>query len=318
MTTVLAASNSLCTTSAVLFLIFNRPDTTARVFEAIRRARPARLYVAADGPRASRAGEAAACAETRDIITRIDWPCELHTLFRDQNLGCKAAVSGAISWFFDHEAEGIILEDDCLPSPSFFPYCDALLDKYRDDDRVGQVSGSRFFADEARLDGAASYVFSRYGSIWGWASWRRAWQHYDPDLRDWDRMTRPENLDAAFPDRRERMAKLAIGKQLKNGSLDTWDYQWGFTKAYQSQLSVVPSHNLIVNIGFGAEATHTKRHDSKAPQSLGGLSFPLIDPPYFTSHAQYDAVFAKRAYPPDWHRQARAFLARIARRLRKD
>src|ERR1700690_1974577 len=154
--------------SPVLFLVFNRPDTTRRVFEAIRSAQPPRLYVAADGPRGARAGEAERCAEVRRIATAVNWPCEVKTLFRDCNLGCKMGVSSGITWFFEHEPEGIILEDDVLPVPTFFDFCDELLARFRNDDRVAMISGSNLIA--GHFDPAESYFFSRCAQIWGWAS----------------------------------------------------------------------------------------------------------------------------------------------------
>ena len=163
--------------SAVLFVIFNRPETTARVFEAIRSARPPRLYVAADGPRTSRSGEADRCRLVREIASRVDWTCELHTLFREANLGCKLGVSGAIDWFFQSETEGIILEDDVVPLASFFGLCDELLETYRDDPKVFAVSGCNLVSSVYRPN--HSYFFSRYCHVWGWATWRRAWEHYD-------------------------------------------------------------------------------------------------------------------------------------------
>jgi hypothetical protein len=152
-----------------LFLVFNRPDTTSQVFEAIRKARPPKLYVAADGPRLDREGELEKCAQVRAIATAIDWPCELHTLFRDLNQGCKIAVSTAITWFFEHEEQGIILEDDCLPSQSFFLFCQEMLNHYKNDTRVWHVAGVYPFATDSRDCNA--YCFSEYSPIWGWATW---------------------------------------------------------------------------------------------------------------------------------------------------
>src|SRR5262249_20722231 len=157
----------------VLFLIFNRPNTTARVMEAIRTAGPGRLYVAADGPRDGNADEAKRCAEVRRIATQVDWPCEVQTLFRERNLGCRQAVSSAITWFFEQEQEGIILEDDCLPSPSFFPYCAELLARFRNDERIMCITGCNFQQDMKGYP--YSYYFSKYHHVWGWATWRRAW-----------------------------------------------------------------------------------------------------------------------------------------------
>lgn len=169
--------------SAVLFLVFNRPDTTRKVFEAIRAAKPQRLYVAADGPRMGSACEAGCCAEVRRIVTDVDWLCDVKFLFREQNLGCKMGPYSGISWFFEHEEEGIIIEDDILPLPSFFPYCDELLERYRDDERVGLISGSNIIYKHYRIQD--SYFFSQYSLIWGWASWRRAWQTYDIHMHQW-------------------------------------------------------------------------------------------------------------------------------------
>jgi hypothetical protein len=258
--------------SAVLFLVFNRPDTTRQVFEAIRVAQPPRLYIAADGPRPRRDGEVERCAITRQIASSVDWPCEVRTLFREQNLGCKQAVSSAITWFFENEEQGIILEDDCLPEQSFFGYCDELLIHYKNDMRIWQISGSTFFP-EAITKSDADYFYTRYGSIWGWASWRRAWQHYDPDLKNWPEMSRPEVLSNVYPDEAERVQKSSLGAKLFNSEIDTWDYQWGYAKNFNHALSIAPKLNQIVNIGFGNDATHTFAIDQKAPK----LSYNLTD-----------------------------------------
>ncbi len=163
--------------SPVLFLVFNRPDSTRKVFDAIRSARPPKLYITADGPRPDRPAEAKLCSEVRAIASAVDWPCEVKTLFRESNLGCKAGVSSGITWFFSHEDEGIILEDDVLPVPTFFNFCDEMLERYRDDARVSMISGCNLISNH--FSPKQSYFFSRYNLIWGWATWRRAWQHYD-------------------------------------------------------------------------------------------------------------------------------------------
>jgi hypothetical protein len=165
----------------ILFLVFNRPETTARVFEAIRNAKPSRLYIAADGPRDFIYNEYAVCAKTREIASRVDWDCDVETLFRAENLGCKAAVSSAISWFFSHEEEGIILEDDCLPCESFFYFTTILLEKYRHDERIAHIAGSNF--QDGKKVGDGSYYFSDLYNIWGWATWKRVWKDYDAELR---------------------------------------------------------------------------------------------------------------------------------------
>lgn len=275
-------------TNPVLFLIFNRPDTTARVFEAIRQARPPRLYVAADGPRPTRAEEAALCQTTRRIATQVDWPCELSTLLREENLGCRNAVSSAIGWFFEHEPAGIVLEDDCLPDASFFPYCDEMLARYRDDERVMCISGDNFIASAWQPE--ASYYFSRYAHIWGWASWRRAWAHYRVDLSDQTPADLLTLLARVFPhSAAARNYWYKILYRMSQGRIDTWDYQWAYALWKQGGLSCVPQVNLISNIGFGAAATHTTNPESKlanlAPQSI---PLPLIHPARIEATAAAD------------------------------
>lgn len=281
--------------SAVLFLIFNRPEPTRQVFEAIRAAQPPRLYVAADGARLDKEGEAERCAEVRRIATSIDWPCEIKTLFRNENAGCKRAVSSAITWFFEHEEQGIILEDDCLPTGSFFPFCDEILDRYKADTRIWQVSGSTFFS-EAITETNADYFFTRYGPIWGWASWRRAWQHYDPDLKNWKAMSVPSVLKNVYSNNYERRAKLGLGNKLDAGEIDTWDYQWGFVKNYNHALTIVSKRNQILNIGFGADATHTIRVNSQAPKLLIDLPAELTHPIFMYPDSKHEQVYARNNF----------------------
>jgi hypothetical protein len=240
--------------SPVLLLIFNRPELTERVFEAIRQAQPARLYVAADGPRASRPGEDALCRRARMVIERIDWECEVQRLYRDENLGCGPAVSDALAWFFEHEPEGIILEDDCLPSRSFWGFCQTMLDRYRFDDRIASVSGDFFFPPVLRHP--QPYIFSKYVQIWGWATWRRVWQQYDYHLtgseEEWATIIRQHNpLDLEFRYWRE------VLRYMKRGLIDTWDFQVMFNCWKHNQLHVAPTRNLVENLGYGRDATHT-------------------------------------------------------------
>lgn len=239
----------------ILMVVFNRPDTTRKVFEEIRAIKPEKLYIAADGPRSNRAGEEQLCRETRDIFNRIDWPCKITKLFRDTNLGCRKAVGSAISWFFEQEEEGIILEDDCLPHPSFFEYCRQLLQEYRNDSRIMMICGDNFLKNE--LTSEESYYFSRYCHIWGWASWKRAWQHYDIDLKGFPAFKEQRLIRNIFSDPLERNFWLNIFQNVYDKKIDTWDYQWSYALFTQNGLNIVPAHNLISNIGFGANATHT-------------------------------------------------------------
>ena len=239
--------------TAVLFLVFNRLDTTKQVFEAIQQAKPPRLYVAADGARELKEGEAEIVKAVREfVIQNIDWECEVKTLFQDQNLGCKMAVSGAIDWFFDNEEMGIILEDDCLPSRSFFWFCEELLERYKDDMRVGQISGDNFQNGIKRGD--ADYYFSIYNHIWGWASWANRWQNYDVNLKNFNDTKFIKDL---FDDKKTVKCWLQTFKIMKKQLINTWDYQWTFTLWNKKQLTILPNTNLIENVGFGVDATHT-------------------------------------------------------------
>jgi hypothetical protein len=272
----------------VLFLVFNRPETTRRVFEAIRLARPPRLYVAGDGPRPARDGEQEKVDEAQCIATAVDWDCEVQTLFRDRNLGCRRAVSGALDWFFEREPEGIVLEDDCLPSASFFPYCDELLARYRDDQRVMAISGNNFQRGRRRTDD--SYYFSRYPHCWGWASWRRAWRLYDRDLALWPEFSRRGYLEDISSGNRLFVSYwTAIFNASRHDEVDSWAYRWTFSCWANGGLTCLPRSNLVTNIGFGDDATHTTRGSGRLDQlPLEDVAFPLTHPPFMVRDAQAD------------------------------
>ena len=240
--------------ASVLFLIFNRPEPTREVFKAIRAYQPSRLYVAADGPRPEKGGEWTLCAETRSVLKGVDWDCKVETLFRDQNLGCGTAVSEAINWFFDQEEEGIILEVDCLPDSSFFPFCEEMLDRYRDHPEVGSVSGNNFLPRGLHME--QPYGFSKYVQIWGWATWRRFWKNYDFKLvgewTEWEEIIRRVN-----PVQNQANYWLQIFKTLRAGLIDTWDYQVMFSSWRHEYVHIFPNRNLVANLGYGTDATHT-------------------------------------------------------------
>ena len=238
----------------IAFIIFNRPDVTSRTFEAIAARRPRKLFLISDGPRSSRPGEADKVMQTRAVVQRVDWPCEVFTNFSEVNLGCKRRVSSGISWVFELTDRAVILEDDCLPAPSFFSYCREMLTMYECDKRVFSISGSNF-ADKTTQCG---HSFSRYSLMWGWATWADRWAGYvlDPKdnvsvlLRTW--WSRPIVL----------IYWLLIFRNLAAGKIDTWDYQWILAVWRNNALACRPSHNLVENIGFGADATHTFNADS--------------------------------------------------------
>jgi hypothetical protein len=177
--------NSYRVTVPILFLVFNRPDTTRQVFEKIREVRPHQLFIGADGPRKAKITEKEQCNLVRKISTNVDWDCNVHTFFRESNLGCKQAVSSSISWFFNFVDQRIILEDDCLPEIAFFKYCEHLLEYYHEDDTVMHIAGTNLNWTNYR--GNSSYFFSYYSPILGWASWKRSWEKYDVHMRNYKR-----------------------------------------------------------------------------------------------------------------------------------
>jgi hypothetical protein len=228
----------------VLFLVFNRPEPTRVVFERIRKARPSSLFVAGDGPRGDVAGEAQRCETAREIATEVDWECRLQTRFPNANLGPGPGVSSAITWFFEHVERGIILEDDCAPSNSFFRFCQELLQRFEDEPRLMHISGHNY--QYGRRRGKASYYFSKYPHVGGWATWRRAWQHYDIRV---------------IPEKERD---------------EIWDAAWMFSMWRTQGVAAVPNINLVSNIGFGPDATHTMERGRAAFLPALELSFPLI------------------------------------------
>jgi hypothetical protein len=278
----------------VAFIIFNRPDTTVRVFADIRRARPAILLVIADGPRTGKLGEAEKCVAVREIIDRVDWPCEVLTNYSDVNMGCKNRVASGLDWVFEQVPEAIILEDDCLPHPTFFRFCEELLEYYRDDERIGMISGDNFQFGQKRT--SASYYFSRYAHIWGWASWRRAWGHYDRDASAWPAIRDAGWLDIFAPTPGERKHWSKVFESVYKGQIDTWDYQWNLALLSQGMVSVIPNANLISNIGFGAEATHTRGASKYANMEVEAISFPIKHPEIILPHRKADEFTAKSMF----------------------
>jgi len=265
--------------TAILFLIFNRLDTTKQVFEAIRQAKPLRLYIAADGHRPDRPGEYDKTREVRNhVLNNIDWSCEVKTLFRDTNMGCGVAVSNAIDWFFEFEETGIIFEDDVLPDASFFPFCEELLERYKNASRVMVISGN-YFAGEKHQP-ATSYYFSKYPHMWGWATWRRAWKCNDRQMIEWPKL-KPTNFLRLLADGNKYFIHYwsKTFDMVHAGRSDIWDYNFTFACWANHGLSIMPGKNLVKNIGFGTYGTHTLDNDywiARIP--LERLEFPLIHP----------------------------------------
>lgn len=263
--------------ASVLLVGFNRPDFMASQIAAIRGAAPKKLYIAVDGPRPDRDGEVELCRQVQECVALVDWPCEVKTLFREKNLGCKLSISGAITWFFEHETEGIILEDDCAPALDFFRFASAMLRKYRDDERVGAINGFNFF--NLQTDTEVSYHFSRHMDVWGWASWRRVWRKYDVEnYRDSERLER-----AILSSKMTRYYKkifIDYLTRLKAG-LSTWDVQLSLLFMEEGYLSVVPKERLISNTGLSDErATHTANYVywSDRWTKVGKMDIPIVEP----------------------------------------
>ena len=274
--------------TAVLFLIFNRLDTTKEVFEAIRSAKPPRLYIAADGARENKQGETEIVASVRDfVMSHIDWECEVFTLFREENLGCKYAISKAIDWFFTYEEMGIILEDDCLPNSSFFHFCDEILERYKADERIFIVSGynKQNYWNKDRYD----YFYSHFGGIWGWATWKRAWLENDVEMPDIHQFIEGDNFTKLLGPKLGHKRQNGILKIL-NKNVDTWDFQWAYARHKNNALAIVPAKSLIENIGFGEDATHTlgENPDNVCAQEM---NFPTKENNFIIPDRNYDELF---------------------------
>ena len=298
----------------VVFLVFNRPEPARRVFERIRQARPPKLLVVCDGPRAHVPTDAGRVAEVRGIIAKgVDWPCEVLTHYAETNMGCRERVRSGLDWAFSIAQEAIILEDDCLPDPSFFPYCETLLERYRDEPKVMHIGANNF--QGWRRPTQDSYYFSKYNHIWGWACWRRSWQKYDYNLASWTRPGVRERISLSFDSDQEKEYWLAKfdGITQQFDQVTTWDYQWTYTCWLHEGLSICPATNLVTNIGIGIDGTHcgddakkllvparsikTIRHPAtlqrniKADQFTFDLVYPYRDPnPY--KRAFYSARIA--------------------------
>ncbi len=278
----------------VLLLLFNRPDLTAGLISSLRRAAPPRIFIAIDGPRAGVEGEAERVEEVRCLAEAIDWPCEKRWLIRDGNLGCGLAVSGAITWFFDQVDEGIILEDDCHPDPTFFEFSNSMLDRYRDDARVFLISGTSLLPSSIAT--TEPYFFSKYMGVWGWATWRRAWKTYDYSLStqsadEWKRIIVAHNENAV-----ERRYWLHILELMLEGKIDTWDFQVQFSAWKKNSLHVTSSRNLVENFGFRGDATHTRTPSPLAARHTIPNPAPYPDLPVVVDTILDRIVFGEKLH----------------------
>jgi hypothetical protein len=304
----------------VVFLIFRRPDLTARVFEAIRQAKPKKLLVVADGPRNE--DEATLCQQARAVTEQIDWDCEVLRNYSDVNLGCRQRVSSGLDWAFEQVEEAIILEDDCLPHPDFFHYCQELLAYYQEDERVWCISGNNFQDRQWRGDG--SYYFSNYNHCWGWATWQRCWRKYDHQMINWPVFKRGGYLDVILDNTLEVQYWQEIFDHLyETGKPNTWDYPWTFTSWQNSGLTALPNINLVSNIGFGADGTHTTGESKLANLPMGDLgnirhpSFVVRN--HLADQYTFDHVFGGKQMKEanTFSGKLRRFLATTKRRVKR-
>lgn len=292
----------------VLFITFNRPDTTKIVFERIREAKPSKLYVAVDGPRSYKEGENALVTEVRTIVKNVDWECESHFLIREENLGCGLGPSGAISWAFETTDRLIIIEDDCLPVMPFFTYCDTLLEKYKNDSRVCMISGNNY--TESVNNTADSYFFSLYGHIWGWATWKRAWAKFDYEMSDWPLFRSSNQINNVFNEEREQQYFVNFYDNFfSKKDKGTWDYQWGYCRIKENWLSIIPNHNLVTNIGV--DGIHTRK---KLKEHFFHVDekFRIINEPLFVLRN----VYYDKKHFIQWINKKEPILIRIGQKIK--
>lgn len=281
---------------AVVLIVFNRPEPTKRVFDVIRSVRPKRLFVLADGPRSDRPDDIELCQRVMEICLKVDWECQVDSRFSHVNLGCRRSVVEGLSWVFGQVERAIILEDDCLPAPVFFPFCEELLDRYQNDPEVGMISGDNFLEGKWKIED--SYYFSRFCHIWGWATWRRAWTKMDLTMGDWPTLREThwlKTITGAGP--QNHYWKTMMDDSFAGSpGLNTWDVTWQYTHWKNGMRSIIPAANLVKNIGFDGQGTHTGAGDHRAEMSVGKLTFPLRHPNQTDFHHKADEWSEKRLY----------------------
>lgn len=304
-----------CRTPVVL-IIFRRPDTTARVVESLAQVRPRQLYVIADGPRADHPDDRRLCKQTRALVADLEWDCEVHRDFANENLGLRERISTGLDRAFARYERAIVLEDDTVPDPTFFRFCDELLERYAGDERIMSVTGSNLFGRGAR--GSDSYFFSRYESCWGWASWRSAWETYDASLSAWPAFRDSGRMDELFESPFVAAHWTRLLDRVHSGKLDSWAYAWRFAHWANHGLAAIPDVNLVSNIGFGVEATHT-RADKHAFAALRteSLAFPLEHPDFVVRERSAERAFEDVVVPKAFARRAAGRLTQTAHELRQ-
>lgn len=295
----LGSSHSTQLGSAVTLFIFNRPRETEQVFEQIRNAKPRLLFVIGDGPRKNRAGEADRVLLCREIVSRVDWGCEVFTNFSDDNLGTRHRIISGLDWVFSKVEHSIILEDDCLPHPDFFPFADELLRRFSTDERIGAISGTNPLPNPQAP--STSYFFSKVPSLWGWGTWARVWKTYDGAILDLPDQMRKNLLPASLSTTRAvKYWRQSLSGVYKN-QIDAWDYQFVYLMWKTRQLTVVPSRNLVSNTGFGPDATHTfDKSSALANMPTYSMDFPIRHQDIIEPDLKFDNRIESEFTPALW------------------
>ncbi|MED5098984.1 hypothetical protein P9858_02475 [Niallia circulans] len=279
---------------AVIFIIFNRPDTTRIVFEKIKKYKPEQLFIIADGPRKHIDTDEKLCKQTRDIVN-VNWKCEVTKLYSDENLGCQRRISSGLDYVFQKVEDAIILEDDCVPHDHFFLYCEELLEKYKTDSRIMAISGNNFQNKNFHIE--ESYYYSKYNHCWGWATWKRAWNYFDVDMDNWPLVREKKLLSGHFNDVIEEDYWNNIFEKTYQKKIDSWAYAWTFACWVQNGLTILPKINLVSNIGFGEHATHTKYSDKLIENlSVFPLEFPFVHPSLVIKNYEADRYTSDNIY----------------------
>ncbi len=279
----------------ILVIFWNRPSLLRRLLESLQLLQPQRLYLACDGPKAHDPRNLQLVNECRELVERqITWPAQVQHRYAQNNQGCRAGVAAAISWFFEQEEEGIVLEDDVHPEPSFFPFMAELLERYRCDNRIGSISSHHFHRQPSDNDN--SYRFSIYNHCWGWGSWRRAWSQYDYALSSWPSF-RDQGLLAGLGDQNFQRYWTRILNATAHGEIDTWDFAWTYSLWKAGMLSITPNRCLVRNAGFGPDATHTNAETCPLPPPEA-MSFPLTHPEFVRASPIHDRLTQRFQYSP--------------------
>jgi hypothetical protein len=277
----------------VVVVIFNRPEQARELYQSLSVISPQTLYIISDGPRMKQAGEAAKVEEARQVFAKPDWSCCVYRNFAEVSMGCRNRILSGLDWVFEQEEKAIILEDDCIPHPDFFPFCEEMLERYAQDTRIQSICGTNLFNTAQK---SYSYSFSAYQNCWGWATWRRAWKKMDRDLVYLEAARDFNVLKEHLGSMRAAWYWQYVLNNVKKGNINSWAYCWTFSGFVNNLLNIIPRHNLITNYGVATNSTHTSALFVTPPPVNKRLSFPLIHPPFVFRNYAFDALMENRFY----------------------